>query len=744
MRLIILCLLAFGSAAPLAAQSVAFSHERGFHTVPFELVLTADAGTEIRYTLDGSVPTATSRLYAAPLPVADRTPAPNSLSTISDVSTSYAPWAAPRGQVFKGTVVRAAGFAAGERVTPVATRTFFVHPDGDNRYRLPVISLVTDSLHLFDHESGIYVNGKIYADWRAANPTATETGDTPTNFAQTGEAWERPLHIELFEDDGSLGFAQDAGVRMHGSWARAFRQKTWRLYAKNDYGPSWFDYQLFPDKDLTRYKRFILRNSGQDWTKTMLRDGFMQRLVQDLNFDTQFYRPVVVFVNGEFWGIHNIRDRYDDYYIETHYGVPRNQIDFLELDAVVQEGEATHYNEMIVFLRFNALNSPQRLAQLRTMMDTENYGEYAMSQIYFNNRDWPHNNIDYWRKRTSTYLPDAPYGHDGRWRWMMKDTDFGFGWNMGSDAWKHDMLGFALIATGDREWSTLILRSMLANPDYRTWFLTRFTDLLNTHFVAERVGAELEARVAHIEPHMAEHLDRWGYNNDRWATPRNTTDWQANLDLMRHFASVRADTLLGFINQRYNLGGKVRVSVERPDAAAGHILFNTVALTDSTPGVAAQGGTWEGTWFRNLDLTATAVPAPGWEFAGWTGTVVSEDATIVLRPTGTTLLVPVFVPTETGTETTRDEPGDSFALIGAYPNPFNPSTVIRYRLSENGPTRLAIHDLLGREVAVLADGWLPAGEHATRFEAAGLASGVYLVRLVAGGEIHTHRITLLR
>src|SRR5690606_3032597 len=128
-------------------------------------------------------------------------------------------------------------------------------------------------------------------------------------------------------------------------------QKTWRLYAKSDYGPSWFDYRLFPDKNLTRYKRFILRNSGQDWTKTMLRDGFMQRLVQDLSFDTQFYRPLILFVNGEFWGIRNARDRYDDYYIEAHYGVPRNQIDFLELDAVVQEGDAAHYNEMILFLR---------------------------------------------------------------------------------------------------------------------------------------------------------------------------------------------------------------------------------------------------------------------------------------------------------------------------------------------------------------------------------------------------------
>lgn len=734
MRRFVLFILFLGFTSSLFAQeSIRFSHTRGFRTEAFDLTLIPPDQTVLRYTLNGSAPTHQSALYTEPIPIRSRVGEPNAYSMISQVSTSYSPWAPPKSEVFKATVVRVAAFVDTLRVSPVSTHTYFINPAGVHRYSLPVVSLVTDSLHLFDYERGIYVLGKIYDEWRALNPVAAENGGTPANFTQSGHEWERPVHIEFFEDDGRTAFAQDAGVRIHGAWARAFRQKTFRLYARNDYGSNRFRFRFFPDKELDDFRRILLRNSGQDWGKTMLRDGFMQRISQDLSFDTQFYRPSIVFVNGEYWGIHNIRDRYDDHYIESHYGVPRGQIDFLELNAVVQEGSATHYKEMILFMRFNDTTQDAQMRQLETMMDVVNYGEYAMAQIFINNRDWPHNNIDYWRKATPAYVPDAPYGHDGRWRWMLKDTDFGFGWNLGADAWKYDMLAFALSSTGNGhgDWATIILRSLLKNPGYRTWFITRYADLLNTTFSEATVLNTLESLAADIEPSMDEHLNRWGVQDHRFSPPADLSGWQANLDLMRHFAQNRPTVMRNLLNTRYSLGGTYRLTLLA--SPGGSVRVNTITVPGSL--------VWSGLYFKAMDLRLVAEPAPGFHFVRWDG-VSADGSGAVVRPATDITVRPVFALT---ISVDREEDRvTSIELMPASPNPFNPQTVVGFRLSVDDWANVDVFDVLGRRVATLVDGVMPAGEYSVRFDASGLPSGVYVVRLTAGDEVRIQKITLLK
>lgn len=741
MRLLLLC-LAFcllQSVESVAQSNVGFSHPRGFYVSDFDLVLTPPTGATVHYTLNGSEPTISSPVATGPIPIRSRDGEPNCYSMISDVSNSYAPWAPPKSEVFKITVLRAAAFKDGQRITPINTNSYIIHPSGADRYSLPVVSLVTDSLNLFDHESGIYVLGKIYEDWKTANPSTAENGGTPANFTQTGDEWERPVHIELFEDDGAVAVAQDAGIRMHGAWARAFRQKTFRLYARNEYGDNRFRTQLFPDKPLTDYRRFLLRNSGQDWGKTMLRDGFMQQLARGLSFDTQFYRPSIVFVNGEYWGIHNIRDRYDDHYIESHYGLPRDNIDFLELNAEVQEGSASHYQAMIATMRFNDTTNDAYIRDIETMMDVVNYGEYAMTQIYINNRDWPHNNIDYWRRATSRYQPYAPYGHDGRWRWMLKDTDFGFGWNVGVDAWKYDMLAYALSPTGNGhgDWATIILRSLLKNPGYRTWFITRYLDLLNTNFEPQRVLSTLDSLAAIIEPEMDEHLNRWGVQEHRFSPPADLDEWQENLDLMRHFALNRADVIRNLLKVRYTLGDAYTLTVSHPNPEKGSVQLNTLSLD----------GDFSGVYFRNLDLTLVAKPAPGYVFTGWDGIFSNADS-LVFKPSGDLNIRPMFADVTSIDEPDVESHPSRIELIGNWPNPFNPSTEIEFRLGTQDlasvQVNLRIFDLLGREVATLVDGIMPAGEHRVTFDANGLSSGIYMIRLEANGEVITSRMTLLK
>ncbi len=197
---------------------------------------------------------------------------------------------------------------------------------------------------------------------------------------------------------------------------------------RSDYGENRINHRIFPDLPYDSYNRLILRNSGQDFfvRSTMFRDAFLQELVRDFNFDTQAYRPVIVFINGEYWGIQNFRERYDTDYLARNYNVDAGRIDMLEDNAEIQEGSNEHYNEMLDYIRENDITRDHHYEHITTMIDVDNFLDYISTQAFIRNIDWPGNNNDYWRLQTE-YDPDAPPGHDGRWRWMLVDTDAAFG-----------------------------------------------------------------------------------------------------------------------------------------------------------------------------------------------------------------------------------------------------------------------------------------------------------------------------
>ena len=140
------------------------------------------------------------------------------------------------------------------------------------------------------------------------------------------EDWERPIHFEIREPDGS-GYAGNAGVKIFGGWSRAFPQKSLSIFARSHYGPSSFEYSLFPDSDVDEYEAFVLRNSGNDWESTVMRDGFITSIADYLNIDHQRYRPALLFLNGEFWGIQNIREKVNEHFISSTHSIAPEHID---------------------------------------------------------------------------------------------------------------------------------------------------------------------------------------------------------------------------------------------------------------------------------------------------------------------------------------------------------------------------------------------------------------------------------
>lgn len=617
-------------------QAPVFSHEAGFYADAFSLVVSsADAGVALRYTLDGSVPTEASALYVGPIGVVDRTPEPEVLARI-DTGEGFMP---PTTRIAKGTTVRVRAYRDNALASEVATATFFVGPQLVNRYDKPVVSITVDADEFFGAERGIYVRGN------------------DENWEKSGVEWERLVHVELFETDGKRVISQDAGARIHGGASRDFATKTLRLYARDEYGgDSHFEHQVFPDAPYTRYKRLLLRPGGNDAGRAIIHDGYNQTLVSHMRFETLAYRPAVVFINGEYWGLKNLRERYDKHYVARVFEVDPDNIDFLTHRNGAEEGDNLHYRAMITYVEQNDLAQPAHYAEVQRRMDTENFMDYQIAEIFLNNTDWPGNNIDFWRLRVP-YSPDAPYGHDGRWRWMLFDTDFGFGLYYSSvhgDRHNeyHNTLAFATATNGPNwpnpPWSTLLLRSLLRNADFRSEFINRFADQLNTAFQPRRCLALLdelwpqtwtgwnpEEQPGSITNNRFEHTMRWPGLYPSWGP---YSGWSG----IRSYSLNRAGAVFGHLQSHFGLGSKVEMTFDCN--GGGKLGINTIVIDEDTLGIAdpEQPYPWKGAYFSGVPITVTAYPVPGYRFERWLELPGELSPTVVIDPGSETKLTALF------------------------------------------------------------------------------------------------------
>ncbi len=589
----------------------AFSQAPGFYTGEVVLALTSDdPQAEIRYTLDGSEPTATSPLYVGPLALQSRVGEPNTISLIptNHVTTGQYAWRAPRGEVFKINVVRARALRAGHAPSAVTTGSYVIDPNLEGRIPLDVISIAIDPADLFDHETGIYVPGVHYVpgdDWSG-------------NYFQTGDDWERPVSFEFFDKQGTRLLAQDAGARIHGGISRYFPQKSLRLHARSAYGESRFDHPFFPELPFDSYNRILVRNSGNDWGQRGFRDLVLHRIVEHLDFDTQAGRAAIHFLNGEYWGIANLRERLDEHYLARWYGVPTEEAAILANNASVEEGQTSdrlEYLALRTFVSNQNLNDPANLAYVAERMDLENFLDYQIAQIYFGNYDWPGNNIRFWRRTRPAYDPDAPLGHDGRWRWMLFDADHGF---FSAD---YNMLAHATATNGpswpNPPWSTQMLRGLLQCTWFRHAFINTFADRLNSTFMPARVVALINETADIYAPAIAAWQDRWDI----------TYNWAGSIQSLRNVANNRPAHQRNHIIAHFGLAGTVPVTVDVNDPAMGAVRLNSIVIDHQLPGLPnpAAPYPWTGSYFQGVPVTLTAQPAPAYRFVAWQG--LGPDAT---------------------------------------------------------------------------------------------------------------------
>ena len=510
--------------------TLSFSHPAGFYTQPFKLFITSSHDDLIYYTFDGSPPNNTSIVFTDSIPINDVNDLPNTISEIPTTPDSmgdhFRGWKPPAGKVPKANVVRAVVYRNNSPVSETNTCTYFVKPDVFTFYKYPIVSITTDSINLFGFEEGIYVPG---INFDVTDP------DWTGNYFEKGYNWERPVHLEYFEEDGSCVLSQDAGVRIHGKITRHAAQKTFRVYARGEYGKEYFDYQLMAQSQQDKYKRFLLRTTFAGGSQCIIKDAAIHNLVKHLNLDIQNYRPVVVFINGEYWGIHTIRDRIDRYYISLKYGVNKDSIDLLENNAQVIEGSNVNYNEMLDYINNNNLEIQENYEFIKTWVEIENFIDYQIVEIYFGNIDWPGSNIRFWREQKS----------GSKWRWILFDLD-----NTCFD-YTFDHLSFSTF-NGDTSyqnpsWSTFLFRNLLKNEEFKNQFIDRFAYLLNTTLQRDSVLNKIEEFENAYEKGLEKHIKRWKF-------PRNFQGWKNDINyFLKQFAIERPCIICNYILEYFEL-----------------------------------------------------------------------------------------------------------------------------------------------------------------------------------------------
>ncbi len=501
-----------------------FSAESGFYPEEFMLTITAGTGQEIYYTMDGGDPTTadSAMLYTEPIRIYDNKYKPNRLSAIKDISLDgYHP---PKTLIDKGTIIRAAIKSADGSFGEVVTNSYFVGKDESYYNEMQVVSMVTEEDNLFHPDTGFYVVGSGYYEWLESDEYQHyENGDpnNPTNYNKDGKKSEFPVSIQVFQQ-GEMVYSANVGARLSGNWSRSAAQKSFRFYAREEYGTKKMKYAFFPEltdaegKLIESHKKVTLRNSGNDNQTLHFRDAFFQDLTKDLAPDYMAFEPCILFINGEFWGFYFFREKPDDDYINARYGIDKDDVALLK-NGEVESGEDSDLKEFSDFCAWAKavdMSLPENYARFCETMDLQSFMDYVTVETYINNADWINGYVNNWQVWHTRTVDESKPKADGKWRFIFYDMDYsgglyysentGFAWdslnNNRADGSVYDFMA--------------ILDNLMTNPEFAKIFEENYLHIIDTYFAPDVVDAVLDQYVESYKAVTQETYYRFGLD---WA-----------------------------------------------------------------------------------------------------------------------------------------------------------------------------------------------------------------------------------
>ena len=465
-----------GAAANITEMPVAVTPQGVYNDVAYLDVVFSGEG-KIYYTTDCTVPDLTSRPYTGPI------------------------------RITETTVFRVICVGDGKQPSAVLDLTYVIN-EGD---LLEVVTLVADPDALFSWENGIYMLG----------PNASDKA--PYYGANFWQDVEVPATISLFEKDGS-GFSLGCGIKIFGGYSRYEEKKSLACFFRAEYGASELDYRLYGEAGLDTYEAFVLRNAGQDVFWARMRDVLITSLVSEqTTVPVQKYRPVVVYINGEYYGLHYIREKLNENYVAGNFNVEKEDVVLCE-----KEGwNSASYHALIRYAMNHDMTDPVHYEYVCSQIDVANYIDYMIAQIWVGNLD--NSNVRFFKTT------------DGKWTWILYDTDQSF-YTLNYNSVK-DHLNQNAIGEDDSTSKTLVV-CLLKNPEFRDQFLTRMAWQINHIWTEENINARIDEIKALIETDLVKDCQRWG---------KSYTYWEQSVQTLRNFAAKRNSYLLPYIQNYFGL-----------------------------------------------------------------------------------------------------------------------------------------------------------------------------------------------
>jgi hypothetical protein len=617
-------------------------------------------GSQVRYTLDGSDPTPSSTLYnGSPIPV------------------------------FYSSVLKARVFAPGILPSPIESASYLLGVD----HETPIISLTTQNSNLFG-PTGIFDN------WMFD--------------------WQRAAHVDYFTQDHQLVFSQPAGMQVDGGWggSRYHPQHSFRLELDNSVlGQGSITHPVIPNRpNRTKYSNFYLRNGSNQYLIYPYKDAVqVEMMAGTAKSYYSAWRPVSVYINGGYFGLYELREKFDPEFFKVHDGADPDSVDILSLSAwnnfILRQvhGMGSAIDTFNAY--YNAFNSldhslPTFWDQADQYFDMEWYNDYIIGEAWMGNVDWPGNNIKITRSNATGF----------RYRFCTIDLELAMQPNGWTDCF-HDQISYMLGQSTALPYINIWLKG-IQNNRFHDYFINRFADLMNTEYKMDRL---LNIEQNFFDLTVVEMQKEYA----RWGDPNNVSG-QMNYFYNNHLVfrdqlSDRTQQVRNHIQSNFNLPNKVNVNLDVHPAGAGRIHISTIEPTDYP---------WTGVYFNGVPVKLEAIPNPGYIFANWGNNPLMSDP-----------LNPIFLDTLDVNNIQFDAYFEVYDLnvaeesqnhlFALYPNPAKDYITIVNGAEDTDNMTYEMTDLTGRSVSM---GKLNKTGIHTEIKLNGFGASVYLVNIFQNGE----------
>ena len=571
---------------------------------------TPQKGGQIKCTFDGSIPTQGSQSITSAMAIT------------------------------KNTVVRCSEFVNGQPAD-TTTQTYFINEN----VSMPVVAITVNHTDMFDSTTGLYATGPLngqggQGQWGGmgmgggnvtdnSNPNCME----PCERANYWSDKELPVHVEYFENGSNTSektWEIDAGLSIIGNWSRYKPKKSVAIKMENDlYGDKVLKYSFFKTRpEAKKIKSFNLRNNGNRFWTDYIGDAMMTSLMEGTEVDYQRSRQVVVFYDGEYFGIHDLRERLNRSFVETNYGIDSKSINMVKIKGNELEASGTNgasyqeYQQLVNEINNGnyAGENNSSYEQLKKKMNVNSFAQYMLAEMYYHNGDWPTNNVRAWG------------GNGNPFKFVAFDTDHGFGFSpgiSGFDAQSQNMfqwtLGSATMNQGGQDpnqggqgqWPGMggmggfnfggmgggpgpMLSKLLQNPDFKRLFINNACILLDSYLTYSKVQQAVKDMMATI-PSQEQQRDQ-----QRWPRNQSNFHWAPDGSDLLKFAQNRSQTVRQEMQQYFGLSNEASVSINV--SGNGSVLVDGMKLPSSN---------YQGKFYAGNDLLLQAVPSNGAVFTGW-------------------------------------------------------------------------------------------------------------------------------